>query len=536
VAGLILAAGTLVLSVAIGHEALAVTQPEAAAQVAAQVKERWYTVSLAGSPSGYMSTIVTTEQVPGGEPDASGTRITTDTSLTITIARGPVKLNVVQESRFVETGDGKPVMMRSRQDMGAEIVQEYVFSDGEIELTTRQAGSEPKVSKVKPPDGAWLTPAAAEAYVRQRAAAGANETTVRTMDPSLGVTIITAERTIGARKKIEIDGRAIDVTEHTVSMSNMPGMKSVELVDEAGDIVQSTTQIGGIPIVMTASTKAKALKGVGGAEVPEIMLSTFVRPDKPIDRARDTVRASYIVRVKEGEAIELPSSGGQRVEKVDAKTVRVTVDTASIAEAPRSEVDDEAFLGSSAMIDATNPKVVELAKGALSKSGASGKSQAEIAEALRRFAHSYIKKKNLGVGFASATEVARSREGDCTEHGVFLAALLRSQGIPARVVSGLIYADSFAGSQDIFGYHMWTQALLEIDGAKRWVDLDATLPAKYPRDATHIAAAVTALGDGEMGASMMPVAQMMGRVEILVERVEHAPGAPVTPVTPGKSK
>jgi hypothetical protein len=35
---------------------------------------------------------------------------------------------------------------------------------------------------------------------------------------------------------------------------------------------------------------------------------------------------------------------------------------------------------------------------------------------------------------------------------------------------------------------------------------------------------------------MMPVAQMMGRVEILVERVEHAPGAPVTPVTPGKSK
>jgi len=140
------------------------------------------------------------------------------------------------------------------------------------------------------------------------------------------------------------------------------------------------------------------------------------------------------------------------------------------------------------------------------------------------------------VGFASATEVARSREGDCTEHGVFLASLLRARGIPARVVSGLIYADSFAGSQNIFGYHMWTQALLDIDGAKRWVDLDATLPASHPADATHIAVVTSELADGELGVSMMPVAQMMGRVGIVVESVEHAEQAGPTGDTKSEPK
>jgi hypothetical protein len=69
---------------------------------------------------------------------------------------------------------------------------------------------------------------------------------------------------------------------------------------------------------------------------------------------------------------------------------------------------------------------------------------------------------------------------------------------------------------------MWAQALLDIDGEKRWVDLDATLPAAHPTDATHIAVVTSELADGELGVSMMPVAQMMGRVDIVVESIEHA--------------
>ena len=194
-------------------------------------RERWYILELAGSPAGHMSSITTTT----GEGDAR--TITTDASLVLSIARAGAKINVTQESRFVETAAGKPISMRSRQVMGGEIIQEYVFKEDSVELTTRQPAGEPKVSTLKLPEGPWLPPAAAEAYARQRVAAGATELTVRTMDPTLGPTIITAERKIGAKTTIEIAGRAIAVTEHTVTMSNMPGMKTTEMVDEAGDMV-----------------------------------------------------------------------------------------------------------------------------------------------------------------------------------------------------------------------------------------------------------------------------------------------------------
>ena len=64
-------------------------------------------------------------------------------------------------------------------------------------------------------------------------------------------------------------------------------------------------------------------------------------------------------------------------------------------------------------------------------------------------------------------EVARSLEGDCTEHAVLLAALCRARKIPARVAFGLVYYPPQKG----FAYHMWNEVWI----ADRWIPLDATL-------------------------------------------------------------
>jgi transglutaminase-like putative cysteine protease len=141
----------------------------------------------------------------------------------------------------------------------------------------------------------------------------------------------------------------------------------------------------------------------------------------------------------------------------------------------------------------------------------------ERARAMERFVNRYVSDKSLGVGFATAAEVCATREGDCSEHAVLLAAMLRADGIPSRTVSGLVYVDQFRAAERVFGFHMWTQALLEVDGAMRWVDLDA---AVMPMDATHIAISTSSLSESDVVNSMVSVATMLTGLSISVEAVE----------------
>jgi hypothetical protein len=106
---------------------------------------------------------------------------------------------------------------------------------------------------------------------------------------------------------------------------------------------------------------------------------------------------------------------------------------------------------------------------------------------IETFVRGFIKDKTLNVGYASALEVARKPEGDCTEHAVLVAALGRAEGIATRVVDGLAYAPGFAGKDQVFVPHAWAQAW--IDG--RWRSFDAALRGF---DSGHIALAV---GDGD---------------------------------------
>jgi hypothetical protein len=67
--------------------------------------------------------------------------------------------------------------------------------------------------------------------------------------------------------------------------------------------------------------------------------------------------------------------------------------------------------------------------------------------------------------FDSASQVALSKAGDCSEHSVLLVSLLRLNGIPARVAAGLVIDST---NQQALG-HMWVEAY--IDG--NWIALDA---------------------------------------------------------------
>ena len=130
---------------------------------------------------------------------------------------------------------------------------------------------------------------------------------------------------------------------------------------------------------------------------------------------------------------------------------------------------------------------------------------------METYVYKEMKKKNFSTILGSAAEVARTMEGDCTEHAVLLAAILRSQDIPARVAIGLIYSERLGG----FGGHMWTEAWL--DG--HLVPLDGTL-GQGGIGVCHIKLADSDLCEGGPApvTAFMPLMSLLNDVKIEVVR------------------
>lgn len=109
-------------------------------------------------------------------------------------------------------------------------------------------------------------------------------------------------------------------------------------------------------------------------------------------------------------------------------------------------------------------------------------------------------KKQYTATFSSALETYKAGFGDCGEHAVLLAALLRAAGIPARVVFGVIFMPLQSG----YFYHAWVNAY----NGNEWIFADpafGVFPANFDR--------VPLLID-DSGEKMLSLAKVIGRLKI----------------------
>ncbi|MFO0833374.1 MAG: transglutaminase family protein [Phycisphaerales bacterium] len=472
----------------------------------AQDRDLWFRMLMQDAPVGWVHT---TEKTADG-------KVTTTNQTKMSIKRGAIAIEIQMDSEFIETTEGKPVSASAVTKMGAIPSTTSVVFDTEnkvMRIVTQQGGAETKSEKPIP-EG-WLTPAAANRYMKKQLDAGAKTAEYSTMDLTVGTVVLKMSHKIGELEKVTVRGKETQARRIDVTNSVMPGIVTVEHVDADLVPLRTVAKMGAIPVVTELADASVA--GEKSDKTPELMIATFVVPDKPIDNARKSSKASYILSMPAGESLAIPSGGPQDTTTIDAQHTRVVVDQKHPAPMEYTPEERAKFLASSASANLNDAEIQKLSGQALKDAAGSPNDRAE---ACRRFVYRYINAKSLDTAFATASEVARNRAGDCSEHGVLLVALLRAAGIPARGVVGLIYADAFAGREKIFGYHMWAQALLTIDGKERWVDFDGTLPPQFPRDATHIALGYTDFSDEGSMASLSGVSAAMGQLQIKVESVE----------------
>lgn len=468
-------------------------------------REHWYLIELDGQPAGW---IVEREQT-------RGEILITEAHTRLELSRGTAKTSMELESRFTEDLAGRPLSAWTRQTLGAMPVESsYEFRDDAV--LVRHGGSDLSKAEASPlplPEGEWLTPGAADRRVQGEVARGATQFSTRVLDPSLGLEPVLLEWVLEApEQEVLTDRGSFRVARWRQTSSFAPGISTLLFIDSEGDLVRSETSLMGLSMTQTLSDKESATRKTAS---PEILVQTFVRPDRVIDQPRKARRVVYELDLTEGELPNLPSVGVQQVHRKGGVT-RVTVELGSSPRLP--EIDSVQFLRATPFLQHDDPVLRELLGQALASSPGKTEHADDRArsEALRDFVARYLVAKDLNTVLGTATEVAKSRSGDCTEHAVLLAALLRGAGIPSRIVSGLVYVDNFAGESKIFGYHMWTQALVD----SRWLDLDATLPG-VPFDAAHIAIATSALDPDQSALrEMARVLPLLGRLRIRVVDVE----------------
>ena len=112
--------------------------------------------------------------------------------------------------------------------------------------------------------------------------------------------------------------------------------------------------------------------------------------------------------------------------------------------------------------DCDEPAVVRVAS-ALSQANPS-----PTANEVVKFVGQFIVHKHMSRGFDIASVVAEKREGDCTEHAVLTAALLRAKGYPSHIVIGIVMV-RVQGKLHAFG-HAWA----EYHDGQSWQLADAT--------------------------------------------------------------
>jgi hypothetical protein len=411
--------------------------------------------------------------------EAAGGKVTTTEKVSITISRVNVPVTMDMTETSIETTDGRPLGFEAVQELSAMTMKAAgtVDSKGMVELTTTSMGNVQK-STLEWPSGAVMAEGLRLLALKKGLKEGTQYSAL-VFSPGI-LQALDARIRIGRKQNVDLLGRVVALTEVTTTL-NVPGAGEIvttNFVDDELRMQKSIMPVAGFQIEMVACPKEFAL---GENDVLELVDKMFLASPQPLDNVGAASSATYYLSPTKDANLIIPSNDNQKVQRLENGGVVVTVKPVAAPVGARFPYKGK----DNAILEATRPtrfvqsdrkEIIDLARQAIG----STKDAAEAARKIEAFVAGYVEHKSLSVGYASAAEVAASRQGDCSEFAVLTAAMCRAVGIPAQVVVGIAYVKNFAGLQDRFGGHAWVQAYIGQDSgwasartSGKWVGLDA---------------------------------------------------------------
>jgi hypothetical protein len=422
----------------------------------------------------------------------------------LSFKRGQDRVNMEVRYGTIETKEGSVLRLDTRTLAGREELRTYGdVIDGKMTLILEGGGQRQEMVLDWGPD--VRGPYAAELSLSRQPIKPGEKRDVRTFIPDLNRICTTHLEAID-KEPVALGGRVTRTllrVEQTVSDSNgqpLPELTSSLWIDDSGQILKSSTALlGGMESYRT--TKAGAMAPNGRFD---LLAATIIRTPRPFPDANRTRDVVYNVSLKEGDlASVFPNDQRQTLRPGTSKSsgrLEVKTDGPTTGTLEPNPPGEE-YLRPNPLVNSDDPTVVAYMKRAVGPAA----DPWQRAVAIQDWVFKNMRRKNFGNAFAGAKEVARSLEGDCSEHGVLTAAMCRAAGIPCRVVIGLVYAPDQGG----FGPHLWNEVF--VNG--RWVAIDATFNQSEV-DATHLKLAQSSLDGVAPFEAFMPVVRIFNQLKI----------------------
>ncbi len=332
--------------------------------------------------------------------------------------------------------------------------------------------------------------------------------------------ITAVEVDIVRESEIEIENKFARVFLLSMRHRDYPRIEMLTWMAPDGTIIREEASQLGIKSQLTSRENAENMSFTA-----DLGYLSMIRTSSRVSHARQATNATleaYFSRGNLREMLEFPplqrTFPSGNADQLTLETQAFRANAARSLLIPVKDPEMKPFLEPNIFIQSDDPEIKKQAAMILGRENNAVRS----AEKLARWVYGNIREKNLSTGFASARETMRTRSGDCTEHSILLAALARSAGIPARVISGLVYV---TGN---FLYHMWVEVF-----TGSWQPLDPSLGPDMV-DALHIKIYAASMDPASYFLSGLSIQQTVGNLGLKILRYS-AGGKDVTvyPNDPG---
>lgn len=475
-------------------------EPETAVtpQAELQDEEIWQVIYVNNQRIGYAYTQTRVE-------DRAGVRvIRSQNDSFMKLKRFGQELNLERHLQTTEneSGDLLSYKFELKNPPAASTVSEGVVEKGQLKIETKIA-NQAKRSQLKW-EASFHSPGYVENVFKTSAMKPGEKRSFSMLLPEYNKITEVNLNALGYEEVELRDGSRQKCLHVEMKQSLLPGMLVDLYVTESGEIPKAAADFLGSSMLTYTVSKEVALEEIAGEEL-DLAVQTLIKVS-PIPGAHETSQVVYKVTLPDDDPAKFLATGaGQQMKQLDERNVELTVvKVPAPTQFPKSKIEAEYVLPTP-FLQSDDPRIVNYATEAVKAE----KNPWKKATLMERYVYQNLKKKNFSTALASASEVAENMEGDCTEHAVLLAAMLRAQKLPSRVVVGLVYIPS----RSSFGGHMWTEVFLD----HRWIPLDATL-GKGGIGAGHIK-----LGDSSLAENapaplslFLPLLQAVGKLSIEV--------------------